>query len=156
MRDGDHLRGEAGPNHRLTDITERIMSGKPVTSARRSGLLVLPLLLALGFVAHAQEVEVASGLICDTQEQVEQFVALYDGDAQDTAERVNAKQNNPTACVVSGMAYVRGRNLATARTKDTTFQIVPILVLGVVTSDGIQPVAPARYFSAIAVKEIDV
>ena len=129
---------------------------KSLTSARRSGLLALPLLLTLGFAAQAQEVEVTSGLICDTQQQVEQFVALYDGDAKDTAERVNAAENNPTACVVSGMAYVRGRELKTARTKDTTFQIVPILVVGVVTEKGIQAVAPARFFSAIQVKEISV
>jgi hypothetical protein len=134
---------------------ERVML-KSLTSARRSGLLALPLLLTLGFAAQAQEVEVTSGLICDTQQQVEQFVALYDGDAKDTAERVNAAENNPTACVVSGMAYVRGRELKTARTKDTTFQIVPILVVGVVTEKGIQAVAPARFFSAIQVKEISV
>ena len=55
--------------------------------AWRSGLLILPLLLTLCFPAQAQEVEVTSGLICDTQKQVEQFIALYDGNAQDTAER---------------------------------------------------------------------
>ena len=36
---------------------------KSLTSARRSGLLALPLLLTLGFAAQAQEVEVTSGLI---------------------------------------------------------------------------------------------
>jgi hypothetical protein len=130
------------------------MPRKSLKSARRGGLLALPLLLMLCFAAQAQAVEVTSGLICDTQQQVEQFVALYDGDARDTAERVNAAENNPTACIVSGMAYVRGRELKTARMKDTTFQIVPILVVGVVTERGIQAVAPARFFSAIQVKEI--
>jgi hypothetical protein len=124
--------------------------------ARRPSLLVLPLLLMLSFPAQAQDIEVTNGLICDTQEQVEQFVSLFDGDAQSTAEKVNIAEHNPTACVVSGMAYVRGRNLATARTKDTTFEIVPILVLGVVTEKGIETVKPARYYSAIAVKEIGV
>jgi len=147
---------EAVPNGQLTQ-GECVMSTKSFLSARRSGLLlVLSMLLTLGSAAHAQEVEVTSGLICDTQEQVEQFVALYDGNTRDTAERVNVAENDPTACVISGIAYVRGRKLATARTKDTTFQIVPILVLGVVTDKGIQAVAPARYFSAIEVKEIGV
>jgi hypothetical protein len=122
----------------------------------RSLLLVLPLLLAPRFPAHAQEVEITSGPICDTQEQVEQFVALYDGDAQSTAEKVNAGEHNPTACVVSGMAYVRGRELGRTRTKDTTFQIVPILVLGIVTENGMQSVAPTRYFSAVRIKEISI
>ena len=124
--------------------------------AQRTSPLVLPLMLTLCFSAQAQDIEVTSGLICDTQKQVEQFVALYDGDAQSTAEKVNIAEHNPTACIISGMAYVRGRQLATARTKDTTFQIVPILVVGVVTEKGIQTVAPARYFSAIEVKEIGV
>lgn len=122
----------------------------------RSALPVLPLLLTLSFGAQAQEIEITNGLICDTQKQVEQFIALYDGDAKSTAELVNAAEHNPTACVVSGMAYVRGRELATARSKDTTFQIVPILVVGVVTEEGVQPVAPTRFFSAIEVKEINV
>ena len=124
--------------------------------ASRTGLLVLPLLLTLGLPAQAQEVEVASGPICDTQEQVEQFVALYDGDAQSTAEKVNAAEHNPTACVISGMAYVRGRKLATARTKDTTFQIVPILVLGVVSEEGVESVTPAPFFSVFEVEEIGI
>lgn len=132
------------------------MSDKSFALIWRGVLLALPLLLALCLAAKAQEVEVTSGLICDTQKQVEQFIALYDGNARATAERVNLAENNPTACVVSGMAYVRGRELATARIKDTTFQIVPILVVGVVTEKGIEAVAPARFFSAIEVKEISV
>jgi|ERR1043166_2568506 hypothetical protein len=132
------------------------MSEKSFALLWRGVLLALPLLLALCIAARAQEVEITNGLICDTQQQVEQFVALYDGNAKDTAERVNVAEHNPTACVISGMAYVRGRNLATARTKDTTFQIVPILVVGVVTENGVQAVAPARFFSAIEIKEIAV
>jgi hypothetical protein len=124
--------------------------------APRRSLLALPLMLGLCFPVQAQEIEVTSGLICDTQKQVEQFVALYDGDTQSTAEKVNVAEHDPTACAVSGMAYVRGRELATARTNNTTFQIVPILVVGIVTQNGIQTVAPTRYFSAIAVKEISV
>ena len=132
------------------------MSEKSPVPAWRSALVTLPLLLTLCGGAQAQDVEVTSGLICDTQEQVEKFVALFDGNARATVERVNAAEHNPTACAVSGMAFVRGRNLATARTKNTTFQIVPILVVGVVTENGVQAVAPARYFSALEVKEIEV
>ena len=117
-------------------------------------LFVLPLLLLLGAPAQAQEVEVGTSLVCDTQEQVERFVALYDGDAQSTANSVNAAEHDPTACAVSTMAYVRGRQLATARNKDTTFQIVPIVVLGVVTEAGVQSVTPARFFSVFEIEEL--
>ena len=122
----------------------------------RITLLVLPLVLLLGLPARAQEVEVGTSLICDTQEQVERFITLYDGDAQSTANSVNVAEHNPTACAVTTMAYVRGRQLARARNKDTTFQIVPILVLGVVTEEGVESVTPAPFFSVFEVEEIGI
>jgi hypothetical protein len=122
--------------------------------ATRVALLMLPLLF--GVPAQAQEVEVGASLICDTQEQVEQFVTLFDGDAQSAVEGVNAADHDPTACAVSTMAYVRGPKLATTRSKDTTFEIVRILVLGVVTEEGVQSMTPAPYFSVFAVDEISI
>lgn len=121
--------------------------------AARLALLMLPLFFDMP--AQAQEVEVGTSLICDTQEQVERFVTLFDGDAQRAVNGVNAAEHDPTACAVSTMAYVRGSKLATARSKDTTFQIVQILVLGV-TESGVQSVTPAPYFSVFAIDEISV
>jgi hypothetical protein len=122
----------------------------------RVTLLALPLVLLSGLPARAQEVEVGTSLICDTQEQVERFITLYDGDAQSTANSVNAAEHNPTACAVTTMAYVRGRQLARTRNKDTTFQIVPILVLGVVSEEGVESVTPAPFFSVFEVEEIGI
>jgi hypothetical protein len=122
----------------------------------RLTLLALPLLALLSAPARAQEVEVGTSLVCDTQEQVERFVALYDGDAQSTAKSVNAEEHSPAACAVTTMAYVRGRQLATARNKDTAFQIVPILVLGVVTEAGVESVTPAQFFSVFEIEEIGI
>jgi hypothetical protein len=122
----------------------------------RLTLLVLPLVLLLSVPARAQEVEVGTSLICDTQEQVERFVTLYDGDVRSTINSVNAAEHDPTACAVSTMAYVRGRQLAMTRNKDTAFQIVPILVLGVVTEKGVQSVKPASFFSVFEVEGIDI
>jgi hypothetical protein len=116
----------------------------------------LPLLLLLGSAAHAQEVEVGPGLICDTREQVERFVDLYDGDMEDAVGQVNEAEHDPTACIVSEIAYVRGAQLGTARKNSATFQIVPILVLGVVTASGILSVTPGSFFSAIKVDETPI
>jgi hypothetical protein len=123
-------------------------------------LLVLPMLMLLIAPAHGNEltdqVEIGTSLICNTREQVERFVALYDGDSESAANSVNALEHDPTACAVSAMAYVRGRQLATARNKDTTFQIVPILVLGVITESGVQSVTPAAFFSLFEIEEIGI
>ena len=122
----------------------------------RLTLLLMPLVLLLSLPARAQEIEVGTSLICDTQEQVERFVTLFDGDAQSAVNGVNTAEHNPTACAVHNMAYVRGRKVATARTKDTTFQIVQILVLGIVTEEGVRSVSPVPYFSVFAVDEISI
>jgi hypothetical protein len=126
-----------------------------VIAAARVAVLVLPLLAPLGLPAQAQEVEVGTSLVCDTQEQVERFIALYDGEAQSAVDRVNA-EHGPTACGLSSMAYVRGPQLATARSKDATFEIARILVLGIVTEAGVKAVTPAAFFSVFEVEEIRV
>jgi hypothetical protein len=126
-----------------------------VIAAARLAALVLPLLAPVGLSAQAREVEVGTSLVCDTQEQVERFIALYDGDAQSAVDRVNA-EHNPTACAVSSMAYLRGPQLATARSKDATFEIAQILVLGIVTESGVKPVTPVSFFSLFEVEELRV
>jgi hypothetical protein len=124
----------------------------------RRSLHVVALLPLLAMPVQAQapaaEVEVGTSLICDTQEQVQRFVALYDGDVESAVNGVNAAEHDPTACGVSTMAYVRGPQLATARNKDAAFEIVRILVLGVVTEAGVKSVTPAPFFSLFAIDEI--
>jgi hypothetical protein len=122
-------------------------------SARLAPLIVS---LFIAVPASAQEIEVGTNLFCDTREQVERFVALYDGDTQNAVDGVNAAVHDPSACAVSTVAYVRGPKLATARSKNTAFQIVKILVIGVVAEDGVHAVEPASFFSVITVEEIGV
>lgn len=124
--------------------------------APRLALLVPPLLLMLGLPAQAQDVEVGTGLICDTQEQVERYISAYDGDAQSTVDSVNAAEHDPTACGMATVVFVRGRQLAISRNKDKTFQIVPILVLGLVTEEGIKSVEPAPFFSGFEIQEFAI
>ena len=44
------------------------------------GIAALSLLLCVPSRAH--KIEVGTGIFCDTQQQVERFVALYEGDAE--------------------------------------------------------------------------
>jgi hypothetical protein len=124
--------------------------------APRLELILLSFFLFLAVPARAQEVEVGTNLICDTQEQVERFVALYDGNAQAAISAVNAAEHNPTACGVATAAFVRGPQLATARNRDTTFNIVQLLVVAVVTETGVESVTPAAFFSLVPVEEVPV
>jgi hypothetical protein len=122
--------------------------------APRFAWLTLGLSLLLDSPAYADDVQVGTGLLCDTQQQAERFAALYDGDAAIAIRTVNAEEHNPTACGVVATAYVAGPPLSTARTKDLTFEIIQVLVIGVITQNGIQSVKPAHFFFVMPVQEL--
>jgi len=106
--------------------------------------------------AQATDYEVGPSLVCDTQSQVERYVALFSGDAQAAIDAVNAEEQNPTACALVDVVYLRGPHIGVARNGDSAFEIVRILVVGIDTAAGIQAVQPAAYFSLFSVKEYAV
>jgi hypothetical protein len=91
--------------------------------------------------------------VCDTRQQVERFVALYDGDFDAAVRTVNAEVQDPSACAMASMTYLVSPPLATERHKDVTFQIVQIIVVGVITKDGVASVKPTKLFSVLKVDE---
>src|SRR5215472_7857297 len=103
-----------------------------------------------------RNMEVGDVLVCDTQEQVERYVAHYHGDNEAAVRAVNREENDPRACGVATAAFVRGPQMATARAENIAFEIVRILVLGVDGDDGLRPVQPAPYFAAFGVTEYRV
>ena len=115
--------------------------------------LLLALLVALCPPACAADYEVRTNLLCDTREQAERFVALFNGDAEAAVVAVNAEEHDPTACALMNVAYLRGSQIAMARHGEHAFEIVRILVVGILTETGVKPVQPAIYFSLFGVKE---
>ena len=115
------------------------------------GLASLSLLLC--FPAWAHKIEVGSGVFCDTQQQIERFVALFDGNAETAMNAVNAEENDPTACIAGTIAYIRGPEVTTATSKTATFQIVRVLVVGILTEAGFRSAVPAAFFSLEKIDE---
>jgi len=114
-------------------------------------LITLALLLAVP--ARAQEVQIGTGPICDTQKQTERLVALLDGGAESAIKVVNAEEKNPTACVVATVAYMEGPQLAVTHNKAGAYRIVKVLVIGLHTPAGVLPTAPAAYFTIFKIEE---
>jgi hypothetical protein len=106
--------------------------------------------------AQAMDYEVGANIICDTRTQVERFVTLLSGDTQSAIDAINAEEQNPTACALADVAYLRGAEIGVARNGDSAFEIVRILVVGIDTAAGIQAVRPSAYFSLFGVKEYTV
>src|SRR5215470_19880213 len=103
--------------------------------------------------ALAWDYEVGTSLICDTQAQVERFAILFSGDAPAAIRAINSEEQNPSACALVNVAYMRGAQIGMARHGDNAFEIVRILVVGIATDGGIRPVRPAAYFSLFEIKE---
>lgn len=102
---------------------------------------------------NQEQVQVSTNLICDTQQQVERFVELFDGNAEMAISTVNTEANTPNACVVATAAFVRGEERATASNHEATFQVVQIFVVGVWTVGGFEVVQPAEFFTLTPVEE---
>jgi hypothetical protein len=123
------------------------------------------------------KVQVGSALVCDTQQQVERFVALYDGNVQTTLTAVNGEQTQPNresqpgsgqanqpgsgqaksqACDVATIAYVLGPEVSQAHSHGNgTFRVVRVLVLGVLTEQGLLASVPTPLYSAAKVEEVE-
>src|SRR5258708_8682168 len=64
--------------------------------AMKSALRYAMFSLLLCAPAHAYEIETGSVMACDTQEQVERFVQLFDGNRQLAINAVNPDHHTPT------------------------------------------------------------
>jgi hypothetical protein len=137
---------------------------KPKEGQVKSMLRLAFLSLVLCGPASAQDrdgtdkhgVEIGDVLVCDTQEQVERYIALYGGDQDEAIRSVNSDANGPRRCGVVSAAFVRGPRIDAASHGNMAFTIVPILVLGVESPEGFRTVDPALYFSVFGVTEYQV
>ena len=108
--------------------------------------------------AQARDIEVDTVLMCESQHQAEKVAALLHGDAKNAVSAiaaVNAEESDPNACGVVDLVFVRGTKLGTIRAKGETFEIAPVLVVGIVTQTGVQPLPQAVYFSVFKIDERD-
>jgi hypothetical protein len=101
------------------------------------------------------EIQMGTTVICDTQKQMERFVVVFDGDYSAAMNKVNLEERNPTACIGATMAYVLGNELSKAKGFKGTYNIIRVLVLGITTPTGFQPIQPAAFFSILKSEEVD-
>jgi len=117
-------------------------------------LAVFTLLMSLP--AQAYEVETGPVMLCDTQQQAERFVELFDGNEAAALGVVNAEARNPRACAILEVSYVQGDPLGVARNISHAFRITPVAVIAMKTPAGFQQVAPSVFFTPVKVREFAV
>jgi hypothetical protein len=119
-----------------------------------AGVGLLSVLLCNG--AQARDIEVGSILICDTEQQAQRVSTLLRGDEQNMAaaiDAINAEEKGLPVCGLDEAEYVRGADLATVRAERQTYQIAPILLVGIIRRNAVRPVPQNVYFSAFQIDE---
>lgn len=101
---------------------------------------------------ETDDLQIGTGLVCDAQQQVKRFVSIYDGDVETAVSTINAEERDPTTCVIAPMAYVPGYPIDTVVHKRQNVSHRAVVVVTIVTVQGLQAIAPAQFFSVVEVK----
>jgi hypothetical protein len=119
-----------------------------------AGIGLLSVLLCNG--VEARDIEVGTILICDTEQQAKRVSTLLRRDEQNMAaaiSAINAEEKGLPVCGLDGAEYVRGADVATVWEERQTYQIAPVLLVGIIRRNAVQPVPQNVYFSAFQIDE---
>lgn len=111
--------------------------------------LLLSAFVAAGAKAH--ELEEGTGMLCDTQVQIERFAALEA--KPEAAQLINADANK-NVCVMANVRYIRGREVSRVRVPNRTMQIVEILVVQVNVMGAWATIPPDIQYTIYHVDEV--
>jgi hypothetical protein len=119
------------------------------------GVIVCVCTLLWTVGAKAQDIQASAGVVCDTQEQMEKFIAYAADDPRSALVRVNTEAANPQACGHVTAAFVRGAEVSTARIKHRGFAIHQITIFAVNTEAGWRRLGqPLAQFAAFPTNEL--
>jgi hypothetical protein len=114
---------------------------------------VLLLLFLWHSPAQAEhDLDVWWDLACETPQQVEGFVDIYQGDPESAVADVNAEAGK-VVCVVGSFAFVPGPQVGIVRNGLGTFRIIQVIILGFFTEEGFEASAPRTFFTVGEVDE---
>jgi hypothetical protein len=103
-------------------------------------------------------IQIGTGIICDTQDEVTDFVKLMGAhDARRAMRDVNRAAANPAACGMATIAFAPARDIGEIHTIKGAFKILKIEVVAGTANGGWHMVAPTRtQYTAVAVKGLSI
>jgi hypothetical protein len=98
-----------------------------------------------------QSLEVGIGLICNSEAQVERYLALHvkDESPVEAIKVVNAEAQDPNACALAAIAFIRGEQGKSLPTPGGQMKITQVMILATQTPAGWQRVPPIVQYTAI-------
>lgn len=106
----------------------------------------------------ADKLQVGTGVICDTQEEVTRFVKLMEEhDAGVAMQAVNRDTGKPLACGMATVAFRTGKDFGEVRNGHRSFKIMQIEVVAGTADGAWHMLSPQRtQFTAIALEGLDI
>jgi hypothetical protein len=105
----------------------------------------------------ADQIQIGTGVICDTQDEASDFVRIMsEHDAGAALQEINRKASSPLACGMATVAFRTGKSLGEVHTGKGSFNILEIEVLAGAVDGSWHAVPSRRQFTAMAVKGLDI
>ena len=103
-------------------------------------------------------IQIGTGVICDTQDEVTHFVQLMsEHDAHRAMLTVNQAAANPAACGMATIAFEPSQDIGEVHTTKGAFKIMKIQVVAGTANGGWHMIAPTKtQYTAVAVEGIDI
>ena len=106
---------------------------------------------------NSDRIHVGSGVICDTQDEVTNFVRLMsEHDPSGALQKVNQEAATPMACGMATIAFRSGKNLGEVHTDKGTFNIMEIEIVAGSVNGNWQMVPRRTQYTAIPVAGYDI
>jgi hypothetical protein len=123
--------------------------------------VVLSLFAALGAKAQpalsSKDVQAARLVICSSAEKAQHFAAQHQDVQAAIAnnEAASGKDSSGAvnACLVAGIAYVSGKQVDRIRSKDGSYDVTEIMIVGVATPYGMLAIKPSVVYTLLKVAE---
>ena len=127
-------------------------------SVLRQVPLVAALLIGLHSAAYAgdaaaksKNLKLGMGVICDTAENIQSYLALYvkHVEPEKAVKTVNEKSANSGACGIATVAFIAGNNVGSVSMTGGVMRIVKIDVIALKTSGGWVKIPATPQYTAL-------
>jgi hypothetical protein len=119
--------------------------------------IVLSLFAALGAKAdevRSQDVQAARMVICSSAEKAHNFAAQHqDVQAAIAKDEKKDASGAKSACLVAGIAYISGKQMDRVQSKDGSYNVTEIMIVGVATPYGMLAIEPSVVYTLMKVDE---
>jgi hypothetical protein len=107
---------------------------------------------------HDASAQVGAGIVCDSAQQIERYVALKaEGAAPDQAvQLVNTEANNPEACALLLIAFIPRSQVGNLSVTGGVLRVMEITVVAAATKEGWNSVPSVKQYTAVFVKTEEV